>query len=92
MLDQGTGFRDEGNLNEKILNCCFCSLSGINHVLDLTVLILYSDSCFRLDGLVKRLEELERTAELYKGKLCHPSDTRWERKIVMLCLCYVSVK
>lgn len=54
-------------------------------MLDLTVVILYSDSCFHLDGLVKRLEELERTAELYKGKLSLPSDTRWERKMLLLC-------
>lgn len=53
--------------------------------MDLTVLILYSDSCFQLDGLVKRLEELERTAELYKGKLRLSSDTRGGRGIPPLC-------
>lgn len=54
----------------------------------MTVINLYSDSCFYLDGLVKRLEELERTAELYKGKLGVPSDSRWER---ILSLCFSEV-
>lgn len=78
MLDQGTDFRGERSLNQKY-KTCFFSQSSLNHVLDLTVVILYSDSCSHVDGLVKRLEELERTAELYKGKLCLPSGTRWER-------------
>lgn len=57
-----------------------------SHVLALTVVILYSDSYFHLDGLVKRLEELERTAELYKGKLGLPSHTVWKRWILTSCL------
>ncbi|KAF4799089.1 PRKCA-binding protein [Turdus rufiventris] len=36
------------------------------------------------DGLVKRLEELERTAELYKGKLDIPSDIGWEKTMPSL--------
>lgn len=56
----------------------------------MTVVILYSDSCFYLDGLVKRLEELERTAELYKGKLGIPSDTGWQRMMHSLCFSEVT--
>lgn len=85
MLDQGTGFSGERNLNRKYETGVFPVSPSLNHVMDLTVVILYSDSCFHLDGLVKRLEELERTAELYKGKLCLPSDTRWERRMPPLC-------
>lgn len=50
----------------------------------MTTVFLYSDSCFYLDGLVKRLEELERTAELYKGKLDIPSDIGWEKTMPSL--------
>lgn len=56
----------------------------------MTVTILYSDSCFYLDGLVKRLEELERTAELYKGKLGIPANSRWERRVPSLCFSEVT--
>lgn len=51
----------------------------------MTIVIQYSGSCLHLDGLVKRLEELERTAELYKGKLCLSSDTMWGGKMPTLC-------
>ncbi|KAM6306932.1 PRKCA-binding protein-like [Podargus strigoides] len=46
--------------------------SGTADALGLSrAVILNSDSYFYLDGLVKRLEELERTAELYKGLTEH---------------------
>ncbi|NXE13508.1 PICK1 protein, partial [Lophotis ruficrista] len=69
--NMSSGTADALGLSRAILcNGKYCK-SSLNRVLDLIVVILYSHSCFHLDGLVKRLEELERTAELYKGLTEH---------------------